>query len=107
VYVDPAQPVAAVRAHLREFGYPFEALIDTRHDLVRFTGVKITPEVAVYANRRLVYRGRIDDRYISAGTSRPAPTTHDLEETLASAVEGKALQFRSEPAIGCFIEDLR
>jgi hypothetical protein len=107
VYVDPKQSADSARMHLREYGYPFDALTDPRHDLVRFAGVRITPEVAVYSAGRLVYRGRIDNRYVSAGTSRPAATVHDLEDVLAMAVAGRPFPFRSEPAVGCFIEDLR
>ena len=107
VYVDGTQSTDAARVHLREFRYPFRAVIDAKHDWVRLSGVTTTPEAAVYASGRLVYRGRIDNKYVSAGLSRPTATVHDLEQTIAKALEGQPLQFRTEPAVGCFIEDVR
>ncbi len=32
------------------------------------------------AGDRMVYRGRIDDRYVELGRERPKPTQHDLED---------------------------
>jgi hypothetical protein len=107
VYVDPMQSVEAARAHLNEYGVPFEGLLDAKHELVKMAGVKTTPEVAVYSSGRLVYRGRINNRYISAGKSRTAATVHDLEETLSKVLSGQPVAFRTEAAVGCFIEDLR
>jgi AhpC/TSA family len=107
VYVDPKQSADTARAHLREYNYPFAAILDKQHDVVKFAGAKATPEVAVFDGERLVYRGRIDNKYVSAGTSRPHATIHDLEETLVGATKGQPLKFRTEPAVGCFIEDLR
>ena len=40
---------------------------------------------------RLVYRGRIDDRYVDFGTARAAPTTRDLEQVLDAIVAGEAV----------------
>lgn len=107
VYVGAEHSTTAIRAHAREYGYPFPAVIDSRHRLARWAGVKTTPEVAVFASGRLVYRGRIDNRYASVGVVRRAATVHDLEDTLAKAVLGQPLEFRTTPAIGCLIEDLR
>ena len=52
------------------------ARVDPRHraELVKQTGVTVTPEVAVMAGDRMVYRGRIDDRYVELGRDRPKPT---------------------------------
>ena len=107
VYLDPKQDVADIRAHLREYGYSVGALLDSEHKLVRFAGATVTPEAAVYVGGRLVYRGRIDDRYLAPGKSRPAPTVRYVENVLAAAVAGKRLQPHTTAATGCFIEDLR
>jgi hypothetical protein len=111
VYPDPTEPVEAIRRHLEEHEYHLGALRDTRHALVEMTGARVTPEAAVFvpgtAGVRMVYRGRIDDRYVAFGTMRPAPTTRDLEQTLEAAIEGKPMTSRTTVAIGCFISDLR
>jgi len=132
VYADPAEPVEAIRRHLEEYGYPFGALRDPQHNLVRMTQARVTPEAAVFvagpsgtpevnpgvplrsrsqrdrgAGPRLVYTGRIDDRYVSFGRTRAAPTTHDLERVLEALLAGGAVAPRTTPAIGCFIPPLQ
>jgi hypothetical protein len=107
VYPDRAETVEGIRRHLQEFGYPFGALRDPEHDLVRMVQAKVTPEVAVFvagpAGPRLAYRGRIDDRYVDFGTTRAAPTTRDLLRTLEAVVAGEVPPLRTTAAVGCFL----
>jgi hypothetical protein len=108
VYVDPKQSVEKVREHMQEYGYNFGALLDRKHELVRETKATVTPEAAVFRDGRLLYRGRIDDRYVAFGKSRQAATVHDLAEAIEAALGGKAPEAtRETKAVGCFIEDLR
>jgi hypothetical protein len=111
VFVDPGESVAAIREHLRAFGYTGRALRDPRHDLVRAAGATIAPEAAVFARDastpRLVYRGRIDDRYQAPGRMRPAATTHDLQDVIDQLRDARALALRETQAVGCVIADLR
>lgn len=107
VYADSSEPVEGIRRHLREFAYPFGALRDPEHNLVRMVQATVTPEAAVFVPRpagpRLAYRGRIDDRYVDLGRARAAPVTRDLERVLEAIVTGKPVATRTTPAIGCFI----
>jgi AhpC/TSA family len=111
VYVDPHQGPAAIEKHMREFSYRCGALRDPKHELVKLTGAKVTPEAAVFApsssGPKMVYCGRIDDQYVDFGVTRPAPTTHDLANVLEELVEGKTVQPRTTRAVGCFISDLK
>jgi hypothetical protein len=98
----------AIRQHLRAYGYPFGALQDPEFTLVDATGATVMPEAAVFdRERRLRYRGRIDDRYVSLGRVRPAPTRRDLEEALAALIAGRAIPAARTTAVGCLIADLR
>jgi len=108
VYPSPAETAAAIRDHMKAFSYEgaTEALRDTRLALVKFSGATITPEAVVYAGGRVVYRGRIDDRYVDLAVERPAATTHDLADALAAVIEGKAVRQPTTQAVGCFIADL-
>ena len=110
VYADPAETPEAVRRHAEAFGYGFAALRDPHHDLVRLAGARVTPEAAVFVagadGPRLVYRGRIDDRNVDFGRTRPAPTTHDLEDVLRAIASGTAGTLRTTPAVGCAIPPL-
>jgi hypothetical protein len=109
VYTEPDGTADDVRRHLKQFGLPEPALVDARHALVKATGAKVTPEAAVFvpdgSGTRLVYRGRIDDRYASFGRMRPAPTSRELEDAIVAVLEGRAVAKATVPAIGCAIAE--
>jgi hypothetical protein len=107
VYPDRDLTADAREKHRAEFGYPMDAQADPQHELVRKAGVHVTPEVAVFVGDKLVYRGRIDDRYVDFGQSRATPAKRDLNEALAAIAGGKPLPFHETKAIGCAIDDLR
>ena len=108
VYPDPSESGEMIRNHIKEYGYRLSALRDPEHKLVKMTGAQVTPEAAVFLpGGRMVYRGRIDDRYVALGKARPAPTTRDLEQVLEAILEGKQVTIKTTAAIGCFIPDLR
>ncbi|NIM00994.1 MAG: redoxin family protein [Acidobacteria bacterium] len=108
IYPDPAATDDAIRSHLEEYGYPIRALKDPEHAFVERAGAEITPEAAVFdARGRLVYRGRIDDRYVAFGKSRPQPTRRDLVLALEAVLEGRAIENDRTKAVGCFLGDLR
>jgi AhpC/TSA family len=112
VYAQPAESLDAIRHHRREY---FEAVAtavrDAEHQLVKRAAARVTPEAAVFVpgpgGARLVYHGRIDDRYVDLGRARAAPTAHDLEDALTAVVAGRPAPRAATPAIGCFIADAR
>jgi len=109
VYPNPMDKRDAIVEHMKAFGYAgvSEALRDPKHTLVKHTGVTVTPETAVYAGGRIVYHGRIDDRYVDLGLERPAATVHDLADVLAAVLEGRAVACAATQAVGCYISDFR
>jgi len=108
VYPNPAESVAAIRAHLASFGYPDIALRDPSHELVARARATVTPEAAVFTSAEtLIYRGRIDDRYVELGRERPAPTRHDLADALTAALAGRPVRPVTTQAFGCFLADLK
>lgn len=107
VYPVGTDTPAIVREHLKKFSYAIPAVRDTAQELVKHTGVSVSPEVAVLDPRaRVVYRGRIDDRYVDFGKDRPVPTQRDLERTLDAVVAGTAIAVRETRAVGCILADL-
>jgi hypothetical protein len=107
VYADPAEPVATIRRATEDFAYPFPARRDPEQRMVARVGATVTPEVAVFdAAGRLVYRGRIDDRWASLGRPRAAPARRDLVEVLEALVAGESLVPRTTRAVGCYIPRL-
>lgn len=108
VYPNPTDTPELIRAHLKAFRYPDIALRDPGHVLVKIAQPTVTPEATVFdKNGTLVYRGRIDDRFVALGRERPAPTKHDLEDVLTTTLGGKAVAPHTTQAFGCFIADLK
>jgi len=82
---------------------PFPFVKDSDLSCVAALGVTRTPELAVLDHqRRLVYRGRIDDQLRLGGT-RPEPTRKDLEEALTQLLAGEAITVSETPVDGCEI----
>jgi hypothetical protein len=107
VYPNPAEEPAAIREHMAAFGYAgaIDALRDPEHALVKHVNATVTPEAVVVVDRRVRYRGRIDDRYVELGLERPSPTTHDLADALTAVLAGRAVPHETTQAVGCFIAD--
>ena len=107
VFSDPATPAAGARHHLAEYSLNMPGLLDPGASLARQTGARVTPEVAVLSPAGLViYRGRIDDRYVSWGLARPEAKEHDLRDTLDAILAGKPAPHPSNSALGCAIPGL-
>jgi hypothetical protein len=106
VYPVPSDSLARIREHKKRFGFSLPSIRDSQQVLVRQTGVTVAPEVAVMKDNELLYRGRIDDRYIEFGKDRAVVTQRDLENALTAAVAGKPVPVKETRAIGCFIPDL-
>ena len=108
VYPDPGESPELIRAHVRDYGFGMPALRDPEHVLVSAAGAGVTPEAAVYdASRTLRYRGRIDDRHVDFGVSRPEATRHEVADAVTAVLAGVAPPTAHEPAVGCFIPELR
>lgn len=107
VYPDPDVSSETVRRHSEEYGLEgIPALRDPSRELVEFVGATTVPEAAVLVADgstmpRLVYRGRIDDRFVDFGVTRSEPTSHDLRVVLRSVFADDRREFASAPAVGC------
>ena len=108
VYVDPDESAGAISEHLKTYGYAVPALRDTRHELVQATGASVTPEAAVFTSTGgMVYRGRIDNRYVSFDKRRSTASERDLENVLEALAAGIDVEVRETRAVGCVIADLQ
>ena len=107
VYPDRAEAPSNIEKNLYDYGYKIPAIRDTQHDLVKVSKVEITPEAAVFnGNGVLIYHGRIDNWYRDFGHARSAPTTHELDESIAAALNNARSAPPSVGGIGCYISDL-
>ncbi len=103
VYPGADQAPEVIKKHQTEFTFEVEALRDPKLQFIKSLGVSVTPEAVVWQRGRMMYRGRIDNRFVAFGKMRPAPTSHDLEMVLEAISKGKAVSKKVTKAIGCFI----
>jgi hypothetical protein len=102
VYANQGERPEAAKAHAEAFGYGLPVAIDTRAGLADRAQAMVTPETAVFDGAgRLVYHGRIDDRYTDFGVDRPTPTRRDLAVALEELLAGRAVSVPETRAIGC------
>jgi hypothetical protein len=115
VYPNGADTLAAVRAHQSQ--YPAAAslpqLIAPDSRFLGHAKVHVTPEAAIFhadpppggsiMSQPVLWHGRIDDRYLTFGTQRPAATRHDLADALNSALAGRQPTTPPAPPVGCAI----
>ena len=108
IYPDRSEARSAVARDISEYGLSGTPLLDPEHTLVALADATVSPESAVFDHtRRLTYLGRIDDRVTGFGKSRPAATTHDLEDAIAATLEGKPVSEPRTRAFGCFLADVK
>jgi len=108
IYPDKTDSTAAIRKYLSDYSYRLPALRDPNQELVKISHVQITPEVAVFDRQhRLIYDGRIDNWYVDLTRTRPAATTHELEDAVRAAVQNGPLATREIRGVGCYISDIK
>ena len=107
VYPDPAETDGSIQKHIAEYQLPGKPLRDPGRTLIRRAHATVAPEAAVFdSGGKLIYHGRIDDRWVEIGKSRPAPTTHDLEDAISAVLAGRPVAHPETRAIGCSLADL-
>lgn len=93
-----------IEVHRKEYSLPFPGLLDPKLRLARVAGATRVPEAAVFSpDGKLQYRGRIDDRAVRLGVTRPEATKRDLKLALEAVVAGKEPAERFTKSIGCYL----
>jgi thiol-disulfide isomerase/thioredoxin len=97
----PDDAPAALAARARSRGYGFAYLHDESQEVARAFGAVCTPEFFVYgADKRLAYRGRLDD----SGRDPAKVSRRELAEALADVLAGRPVAAPQRPALGCSIK---
>jgi peroxiredoxin len=102
--------VAAMAAYARRHGIGFPFVKDLRQAIADQVGATRTPQVVVVdRERKIRYRGRIDDQFGFA-PKNPAASYHrgnaerkDLERALDEVLAGKDVTIPETDAVGCLI----
>ncbi|MDP4008353.1 MAG: thioredoxin family protein [Candidatus Peregrinibacteria bacterium] len=83
------------------FGMNFPYLIDEDQSVSRAYRAVCTPDIFVYdKERKLVYRGRIDDNWQDAGAAQ----SNELADSLEAILSGEEVSNEQKPAMGCSIK---
>jgi hypothetical protein len=101
--VDAETPTQA-RAFAREFGIDAPCVMDTRGVWRRAFLPRTTTEVFVLtAERRIAFRGAVDDQYRLGGAA-PRPSAHYLRDALDAVLAGRDPSPASTTAPGCLVD---
>jgi hypothetical protein len=108
IYPDPSETEPGIVRHKAEYQLPGTPLLDPGRRLTKRADASVSPQAAVFDQAgRLVYSGRIDDRYVAFGKARPEPTTHDLEAAITATLAGKSVVQARTRAVGCYLADVK
>lgn len=98
----PDDAPAKMAEDKRRLGYPFPYLFDETQSVARAFNAACTPEFYLFdANRRLVYRGQLDDS--RPGNQVPV-TGRDVRDAVTALLTGRPVSERQIPSIGCNIK---
>src|SRR5579871_893265 len=90
VYSDPDDSPSRVLKHDAEYQIPYAALLDPHQTLARQTGARSTPEAVILSPAgEVLYRGRVDDRFVDFGKTRLHATEDDLKQALDQVLAGQ------------------
>ena len=88
-------------ARWRERGYGFPYLHDEAQDVARAFGAVCTPDIFVFdRDRRLAYRGRIDDSW----KDESRVTRRELADAIEALLAGRQPSREQRPSMGCSIK---
>ena len=107
VYSDTDIGPAVASRHAQDYGFGFPVLLDPAQTLASRTGVTLTPTAVILSPAgELLYRGRIDNRYLDFGKYRDAGVKPDLRLALDAVVAGKPITEKYTKPIGCALPPL-
>lgn len=107
VYPDPSETQAKIVQHMADYHLPGHGISDPHFELMKRAQATVSPQAAVFDSAgKLVYSGRIDDRFVAFGKARPSPQVHDLEDAIRATLAGKPVSEARTKAIGCYLADV-
>ena len=103
---NPAITWQASADFVDEFGITFPVILDSAGDLALRLGPRVMSEAFVISTAdRIVYRGRIDDRFAAVGKLRTRISSHDLRSVIEAMADGSPPKPYATEAVGCFHHD--
>ena len=94
---------ADIERFAMDLGLTFPQIKDRDQAIARAMNATRTAEVVVTdAQKRVLYRGRIDDQY-APGVKRSAPTQNELEDAIKNILDGGTPVTKQSEPVGCLI----
>jgi peroxiredoxin len=102
----PDDSPAKMKEETAAMGYTFPYLYDETQDVAKAFQAACTPDFFLYdQDRRLVYRGQLDDSRPSKYIGRDVPVTgKDLRAALDAVLAGCPVSLEQKPSVGCNIK---
>ena len=101
---DGDDSVEEMRNHSKEMGYTIPYLIDENSKLANAFGAKTTPHIFLFnSERKLAYKGAIDDNYKSINDV----TKNYLLNALEEVSNQKSVSVNDTKAVGCSIKRVK
>jgi thioredoxin-related protein len=101
---DGDDSVEKMKMHSVKMGYTYPYLIDKNSKIANAFGAKTTPHVFLFNDeKKLVYKGAIDDNYKSINDV----TNNYLLDALEEASNKKNISIKETKAIGCSIKRIK
>ena len=98
----PNDSPAKLKEMAEELNFNFPICYDESQSVSKAYTAACTPDFFLFdANKKLAYRGQLDDSRPS--TNIPV-TGQDLRDAISLVLEGKAVDFTQKPSIGCNIK---
>jgi peroxiredoxin len=94
---------ASILQFQESYAIPFPLLKDVNQHLTQKFDARVTPEVCLLRGDRILYRGRIDNRFDRPGRQRRHVTQHELRDALEAGLAGKPVKVPETQPVGCFI----
>ena len=97
----PEDTFENLKARWSEKSYPFPYLHDREQVVARAFDAVCTPDFFVYdSNRRLAYRGRLDDNWKDPSKIK----SEDMKQAIQNLLNGMKISNQQYPSMGCSIK---
>jgi thiol-disulfide isomerase/thioredoxin len=99
---------AEAQQHATEYVLQIPLLLDPEQILAHAASVRIAPTAVVTSpTGKVLYRGRLDNRYDPSGKRRDSATVHDLENAIEAVLRGEEPAVTETEAFGCPLPKLK
>lgn len=101
IYSEVGATRDAAKRHTDEYKITMPIVIDSDQRVAHGLGAKVLGQVVVLKDKKVVYRGRIDDRFATNGKRRDRASTRELADALDAVLARKGVPVAETAAYGC------